>query len=368
MCVAAGFDVPHCRPGGVKSVPFGGINTVASLSECGNGTGSGAMAVQDRDQWDEEFDPTRDGFRDDEDDDSCGAGEFEVNGGADDPEPTFADARPGRHHRSAAAFRAAKARSRTPDAIPDVGKGRIAIAPWVLRGPTFGAGDRAWHASQPKSAPGIVIPSGRSRDGTYIGTPMHGDHAEVLYGLLDRGRGHPITTPVRVRPRSFAVRDLGWADSAHSVRRLSRVVRELMSASIFRCWNEFQDEPPQPGRFILGGYMDGRDACVTLSPEIGEMFRGHLTWVSLAKFRSLRTNLGKWLFTFIAASDCAEWFELERLRQLYGTTQKASEFGRDAREALRDLTTRGYIVEHQNRRGAVFVVKSSARATPKGHV
>ncbi len=266
----------------------------------------------------------------------------------------------GRHLASRKKFRAAERLEQVPDVIEDHGPNVIGFSPHLLRSPIFGSGDDNWHAKHQNIAHGsktTTMPCGRRDSLSYCGPPLNSDHGLVLFALLLLARRSEFTARIRFRPRKFAHEVLGWADSKHSVGRLAKTLRQLATARITRDWNEIRHERPLTIGLISSYWQEGADVYLVFDPKLAHALRGHLTFIQLPRLRRLSTNLSRWLYLFICASDCKEWLLLTHLRELYGTTQPLSVFGRQTRTALEQLKQQGLIQEFHTRRGAVGITK-----------
>ena len=249
--------------------------------------------------------------------------------------------------------------------LPKLFAGSYAIMPMVLKLPVFavGHGGEAVDATYSLNGFGHLRFRGKrlsQADETVFLTLVHGARGGVAHGLI------------RFTRASLA-EALGWSDHGKSKKddaargrfyafdaRVRQSLERLFEARL-SIWREDEGEADAVNVRLVAEYKVG-DSCewhVWLSPTVLRLFQGTLTYLNIAKRKSLREGLATALYGLICANDCSRPFDIQDIHSAVGSAASdMAEFGREVRAQLRAMKAAGVIKEWSiPRRGAVRIQK-----------
>lgn len=216
--------------------------------------------------------------------------------------------------------------------------GSFALAPAMLKSNLFrpAAGPRSDFTEYTKmtATQGWMI--------EYKGEELRQDDLRVILALIKERRNDLISNVISFVPRTFCrdAETLNWADSSDSVEKLRASLKRLHDA---RLRMVRADGVEYLYSFVSQVEFKKDQWNVWLSPSLAEMFKSHVTYLSVSKRLAMKDGLLSWVYGCIKADACQAPFDLHALRDLAGSTYEQKDFNKQLKKCLETLQADGLI-------------------------
>lgn len=226
---------------------------------------------------------------------------------------------------------------RTHDAeltVPNYGS--FALTPAMFKSNLFrpGSGPRAMYLEYTA----MTATQGWSIE--YKGEELRQDDLRVILVLLRQLRNNLITNVISFVPRTFCRELLNKADSSDSVDVLRASLARLHDARVRMVR---ADGVEYFYSFVSQLEFHKDKWNVWLSPSLAEMFKSHVTYLSVNKRLAMKDGLLSWVYGFIKADACFAPFDLHSFRALAGSTYEQKDFNKQLKKVLEALRDDGQI-------------------------
>ena len=247
-----------------------------------------------------------------------------------------------------------------PTAFPAGMIRSYALPPVLLRGGVFTPSTRPDKRELDRAYPGYTA-QGMVR---CHGPQLDQAHALVLMCLVHLQSGK-VSSDVVIAPRTFCV-SIGWADAAHSVKRLRQCLTEMGKAGL--AYEQGGAARSFCAKTIVKKFKHTEKRwTVRLDDGVADFFRAGLTWLDIETRILLGDGMAPWVWGFLCTHNgCVKKFNIGRLAKLAGLTCSRYEQKRVIREAADKLVEvgalKGYAIDDKN--GDLIVDRSRQAQRP----